>query len=97
MPKAGLRGTRNDVSFDVRQAYLNLETAVKQLATTNTALVQARAARELAEVRYTNQVGLFLEVTDAQTALVRAQVAQVNAVYDYLLARARFDAALGKQ
>ncbi len=93
--KTNLEGVRNDVTLDVRQAYLNVQTAAQQLSTTAVALQQARAARELAQVRYEGQVGLFLEVTDAQAALVRAETAQVFALYDYLIARARFDAALG--
>jgi outer membrane protein TolC len=94
--RTNLEGVQSDVTLDVRQAYLNLQTAAQQLSTTAVALQQARAAQELAQVRYAGQVGLFLEVTDAQAALVRAETAQVNAVYDYLIARARFDAALGR-
>jgi outer membrane protein TolC len=94
--RTNLEGVRNDVSLDVQQAYLNLQTAVRQLSVTAVALQQARAARELAQTRYEGQVGLFLEVTDAQAALVRAETAQVNATYDYLTAQARFDAALGR-
>lgn len=93
--QTNLEGIRNDVTLDIRQSYLNLATAAQQLQTTAVALQQARAARELAQTRYEGQVGLFLEVTDAQAALVRSETTQVNAIYDFLIARARFDAAQG--
>jgi outer membrane protein len=83
------------VTLDVRQADLNLLTAARQIGAANTALQQAIAARQLAQARYEGQVGLYLEVTDAQAALVQAENSQVNAVYDYLVARAQFENALG--
>jgi len=86
---------KSGITLDVRQAYLNLQTASRQIEAANAVLQQAIAARQLAEIRYQGQVGLFLEVTDAQSALVQAESSQVNAVYDYLVARANFDNALG--
>ncbi len=86
---------RDDIALEVRQAHRNLLTAARQIAAANTALEQATAARQLAQIRYEGQVGLFLEVTDAQAALVRAESDQVNAVYAYLIARARYESALG--
>lgn len=94
--QTALESSRTDVALDVREAYLNLQTTARQIASANTALEQAIAARQLAQVRYEGQVGLFLEVTDAQAALVRAESAQVDAVYNYLTARARFENAVGR-
>ena len=93
--QTSLDSARTDVALDVRQAYLNLVTADEQIASANAALQQAIAARQLAEIRYEGQVGLYLEVTDAEAALVTAQNSQVNAVYDYEIARAQFLNALG--
>jgi outer membrane protein len=83
------------VELQVRQAYLNLYTASNQIAAANTALQQAIAARQLAQVRYANGVGLYLEVTDAEAALTSAENSQVNSVYDYLIARAQYQNAVG--
>ncbi len=93
--KTTLASDQSTVSLQVRQAYLNLETSAQQISSANTALQQAIAARQLAQVRYENGVGLYLEVTDSQSALTQAETAQVNAVYDYLTARAQFENALG--
>jgi len=93
--KTALDRRRKDVAVQVRQAYLNLVTAARQIDAANTALQQAIAARQLAQARYEAQVGLYLEVTDAQGALVQAETSQVNSVYSYLIARAQFENAIG--
>lgn len=91
-----LESDKSSVALDVRQSYLNLLTSARQIDAANSALQQAVAARQLAQIRYEGQVGLYLEVTDAQAALVQAETSQVNAVYDYLVARAQFENAIGR-
>ena len=93
--ETSLESTRSDVVLDVRQSYLNLATAARQIGAANAALQSAVAARQLAQIRYQGQVGLYLEVTDAQSALVRAENNQVDAVYNYLVARAQFQNSIG--
>ena len=93
--ETSLASTRSDVALDVRQAYLNLATAAQQIGAANAALQSAIGARQLAQLRYQGQVGLYLEVTDAQAALVQAENNQVDAVYNYLVARAQFQNAVG--
>ena len=93
--RTSLASTQSDVALDVRQSYLNLATAAQQIDAANAALQSAIAARQLAQIRYEGQVGLYLEVTDAQAALVQAENAQVDAVYNYLVARAQFENAVG--
>lgn len=90
-----LQSRQASVSLEVRSAYMNLLTAASQIDNANAALRQAVAARQLAQIRYSGQVGLYLEVTDAQAALVQAEDAQVNAIYDYLIARAQLENAVG--
>jgi outer membrane protein len=83
------------VQMQVREAYANLETAAQQITAANADLQQAIAARRLAQVRYGNGVGLYLEVTDAESALTQAETAQVNAVYGFFTARAQYENAIG--
>ena len=71
---------QTNVELQVRQAFLNLYTTANQIAAANSALQQAIAARQLAQVRYSSGVGLYLEVTDAEAALTNAENSQVNAV-----------------
>lgn len=87
---------RRDVSLQVQNAALDVETARKRLEASNSAVTAATAARALAQQRYEAQVGLYLEVTDAQSALTQAQAAQVDAAYDLLTAQARLKRAMGE-
>lgn len=93
--QTSLESTRSDVALDVRQSYLNLATAARQIGAANAALQSAIAARQLAQIRYQGQVGLYLEVTDAQSALVQAENNQVDAIYNYFVARAQFQYSVG--
>lgn len=94
----GLVGiAKGNAALEARQAFLNLRTALKQIETARSAAEQARAARDLAQVRYAGQVGLFLELSDSQAALVRAENAALDALYDYHSARARFESATGEK
>ncbi len=86
---------RRDIALQVQNAALDVETAGKRLDAANVGLRSATAARDLAQQRYEAQVGVYLEVTDAQSALVQAQAAQVDATYDLLTARARLTRAVG--
>jgi outer membrane protein TolC len=96
------RQTIDTVTLDVQQSYLNLIQARDQVAVANQALGQARAAFQLARVRYNagvaSRAGLspLLEVSDAQAALTLAEQNQVNALYDYDGARAQLDRAIGR-
>ena len=93
--KSVLDRRKKDVALEVRQAYLNLVSAAHQIDAANTGLAQAIAARRLAQARYEGQVGIYLEITDAQAALIQAETSQVNAVYGYLICRAQFENAIG--
>ena len=84
---------QSNVALEVRQAYLNLKTAVRQIENTKNALEQARSARDLAQIRYGGQVGLFIELSDAQSALVRAETNANDAQYDFQIALSRYQSA----
>jgi len=81
--------TRRDIALQVQNAALDVETASKRREAASVQLEAAVAARKLAQQRYESQVGLYIEVTDAQSALTAAQAALVQATYDLLTARAQ--------
>ena len=90
------RGRAQQVQADVSSRVLSVQTAYK------TTLVQARnrdAARDqaqLAQDRYRIGAGSSLEVTDAQAAVARAEGDYVNAVYNYHIAVAALELAVGR-
>jgi outer membrane protein len=56
---------------------------------------QARKALSIAETRYKNGVGTQLELLDTQVAMTRAQTNYAQAMYDYLVAKAEWQYAVG--
>jgi len=60
------------------------------------AVDQARRGFEIASAQYREGLGSQLELTDAEVALRQSEFNYAQAVYDYLVARARLDAATGE-
>ena len=60
-------------------------------------MAAANENRSLAQGRYGEGVGSIIEVTDAQSQALDAQTALIQASYDYCLALARLDRAIGRE
>lgn len=74
---------RNQIRFQVEQAYSQLQSNLENVQTSQAALDQARESLRLARLRFQAGVGTQLEVLDAENALTRAEGNQVTAVLDY--------------
>ncbi len=94
--KANANQVRRNIALEVQNAAIDVETARKRVTAAKVSVASATAARDLAHQRYEAQVSLYLEVTDAQSALTSAQAALVDANYDLLTAQARLSRALGE-
>ncbi len=75
--------TRNQVRFQVEQAYSNLLSNQKNIDTATLALEQANESLRLARLRFQAGVGTQTEVIDAETQLTRAESNRVRAILDY--------------
>jgi outer membrane protein TolC len=82
------------VTLEVRQAGLRVQETADRFGVADKAVASAEEALRLARVRYQNGVSTQLEVIDAETQLTQARFNRNNGLYDYLTARADFDAAL---
>lgn len=87
--------TREQIRLDVQTAYLNLVAAEKNIATTSTAVEQAKEDYKIAQARYAAGVGTNLDVTDADERLVTAQTNYYTALYNYNVSKAALDQAIG--
>ena len=87
---------RQFVELDVRQAYLNLQSAQEELVGAGALMGQAAEALRLANVRFAAGVGTNLEVVSAQTASSQAEVGQAQAEFNYSVARAALERAVGE-
>ncbi len=74
---------QQNVKLEVRQAFLNVGNAQNQNATAGVGVTQAEAAVRLAQVRYQNGLGTFLDVLNAQTQLATARNNLATAQYNY--------------
>lgn len=86
---------RQNILLDVSQALFNLEAAVEGMRVTAVSVTQAKERLEQVEGRYKAGLSNAVEVTDAEVALVNAQVNDVVAMSSYQAAKAALDRAMG--
>ncbi|RJQ49655.1 MAG: TolC family protein [Nitrospiraceae bacterium] len=87
---------RQNISLEVRQAYLNLKNAEERIPAAELTVRQAEENLELANGRYSAGVGNPIEVTDAQVGLTSAKTAYIQALYDYKISLASLEKAMGE-
>ncbi len=86
---------KDAIQLEVRQAYLNMIAAEKNIQTTKVAVDQAQEDYKIAQVRYSAGVGTNIDVIDAQVALTSAQTNYIQSLYDYNTSKASLDRAMG--
>lgn len=86
---------RNEVTLDVRDAFLRRQQAKKRIAVTEKAIEHARENYRINKAQYQVQLATSTAVLDAQTLLTRAMTNFHDALYDYHLAEAALDRARG--
>jgi len=91
-----LKARNLQLTTDVTQQYLNLVTAAKTVELQTQ--IAAKAAEDLALSEASYKVGAktFLDVTTARGLYEQAQIARVNAIYDYHRVFAALESAVGR-
>ncbi|WP_427161033.1 TolC family protein [Aliinostoc sp. HNIBRCY26] len=74
---------RNQIRFQVEQAYFTQQANLNNVQTANTALEQARESLRLARLRFQAGVGTQTDVINAENELTRAEGNRVTAILDY--------------
>lgn len=93
--EAQLAKSQKQVENELRSVLDDLEEARLRVASQRRAVSQAGRGFEIASAEYREGVGSQLQITDAEVALRESEFNYARAVYDFLLARARLDAAAG--
>jgi len=93
--KANEESLRQSVLLEVQQAYLNLQDAEERIPTAELVVRQAEENLDIANGRYAAGVGNPIEVTDAQVAHTNAKTSYIQALYDYKVAQASIEKAMG--
>jgi outer membrane protein len=90
-----VRALENNIVRDVHIAWLDLNTALERLHTTEELVRNASQAYELAKARYQIGSSSIVELSQAQLSLTSAQIANANARYAALAQRANLDYQTG--
>lgn len=85
------------IAVDIRSACLNLKEAKAVIDSQKDVIVEAKEALRLAEVRFTNGVGINLDILDAQVSLAQVQQNLAQGIYDYLMAKAQLNRTIGRE
>lgn len=89
--RLALEAQRQAVATEVEQAVLDLRAAERQVASSVVQVDAARRALQAAEDRYALGAGTVYDVTQARTALLRAESALLNARFTFLLQKKVID------
>jgi len=86
---------QSEVSLAVKRAFLSVREAEQRIQVTEESLALAEEERRLAEERYRLGASFLLELIDSQVAYSTAQTNYISALYDYKLALAQLEQAVG--
>lgn len=87
--------TRDMIELEVRQNWQNLQYAVENYNVQLENIQMAERSLQLAQVRFENQVGIQLEVFDAQMTLNAIKLSYYNSIYEIISANQKLIKAMG--
>jgi outer membrane protein TolC len=93
--KDDLMNARDQVTLEVKNAYIVVKEAEKQIPVTKKAIEQAQENYRINRERYQEQVATSTDVLDAQTVLTRARSDYANALGLYHISQARLERVMG--
>jgi outer membrane protein len=82
-----LRDLEDNVTRDVRIAWLNAQNALDRLHISGRLLENAQQSFQLAQARYQNGISSIVELNQAELNEISAQITYANTQYEYLLQR----------
>ena len=88
--------TERQIKVMIRQYLNQMETAMKNFNAAESGVETARKAYEIAAKSYNLGRSTITELNDAQLALTQALLAQSQAVYNFVIAKANLEQTLGK-
>lgn len=91
-----LRDEEDNITREVRIAWLNVNNASQRLGITAKLLQHARKSFDLSQARYKVGASSIIELSQAQLSQTSAEIGQANARYDYLAQRSLLDYQVGR-
>ena len=93
--RAQLAGAQQTVISDVSQSYVSLRNSEQRVVATDTGIANAEEGVRIAQGRFNRGLGLFLDIINAQAALVAAKNDRAAAQYGVDQARTAISHAIG--
>lgn len=87
----------DNISLEVKQAYLRTKEAEQNIITIEKAVEQAKENLRITEEQYKEQVATQTDVLVAQTLLTQTMTNYYNALYDFKIAKAVLLRAIGRE
>lgn len=84
-----------NIRLEVREAFLNMTAAERNIITAGKAVEQAEEDYKIASLRYENGIGTHIDVMDAEDNLNRSRTNYAVALYSYNIGKAELDRAMG--
>lgn len=94
--KERLLQLKNMIRLQVSATLNDLASAKERIDAQQTTVDQAQRGYEISQVRYNEGTGSLLEINDSQTALAKARVNRLGALYDYYVRLADFERVTGQ-
>lgn len=89
------KALRDAVEFEVRQAVLKLEEARESLLSLKKNIEQAKESLRITQLNFAEGMATTLDVISAEAASSQAQVNYSQALFNYVMAKADLDRAMG--
>ena len=88
--------TERQLKIAIRQSLTTMETNMKSYYAAQDAVAAAQKAYDIAEAAYKVGRSTLIELNDAQLALTQSQLAQSQAVYNFIVAKAQLEQTIGQ-
>ena len=87
----------NSLNMQVELAVDNINREARQIATSEEGMRQARKAYDIMQKSFEIGAASYLDLRDSELANTSAQLAYLQAIYNYLVSTSELDALLGKE
>ena len=88
--------TERQLKIAIRQSLTTMETNMKSYYAAQDAVASAAKGYSIAEKAYQVGRSTLIELNDAQLALTQAQLAESQAIYNFVIAKAQLEQTLGQ-
>lgn len=92
---ADYQNTKQNIYFEVKQAYLNMVTAQESIIVSKLSMNQAKEQYDLASGRYKVGMGDAIELKDAETTYRNSQLDYYNTLLNYHVSAANLERLMG--